>query len=254
MPEKINTLCFDIGGTGLKAAVLDQDGNFVSERNRIKTTYPCPPEKMISDLKRLVKDMPDFDRISMGFPGMVRGGKILTAPHFVTTSGPGSAISQSLVEKWTHFPMQTELEKVFGKPARVANDADVAGAAVIQGIGLELAITLGTGFGTGLFYNGKLLPHLELAHHPFHYDQTYNEQLGEKARKEVGNKKWKKRVFLALNTLEILLNYDKAYLGGGNSREFDDEELPENVIKVSNKAGITGGVKLWERFSDDNRS
>jgi polyphosphate glucokinase len=246
MTQDLKTLSFDIGGTGLKAAVLDFQGNMISDRIKIKTTYPCPPEKMLDDLLRLVEKLPEFDRISMGFPGMVREGKILTAPHFITKHGPGTEISEDLKDKWSGFNMQQELEKVFGKPARVANDADVAGCALIKGKGLELVITLGTGFGTGLFYNGKLLPHLELAHHPFHYDQTYNEQLGEKTRKEIGNKKWKKRVLLAIETLYTLLNYDLAHLGGGNSREFTQDELPDNVLLANNIAGITGGIKLWE--------
>ncbi len=100
-----------------------------------------------------------------------------------------------------------------------ANDADVQGAALVKGEGLELVITLGTGVGTALFWEGKLAPHLELAQHPLGKDgRTYNEELGEAVREKVGNKKWNARVGLTLAILKALVFYDHCYIGGGNSK------------------------------------
>ena len=100
----------------------------------------------------------------------------------------------------------------------MANDADIQGAAVVRGKGLELVITLGTGFGTGLFYQGQLMPHLEIAHQPFRKGETYNEQLGEATRKEIGEERWNKRVHKAIANLRALMFFDHLYIGGGNSR------------------------------------
>ena len=163
---------------------------------RVPTPYPLSPDRLVGTLKQMVEGLPSFDRVSVGFPGMVREGKVLTAPHFVSPLGPGGKPTPELLRAWTGFDLQSVLATTFGKPTRVANDADMQGAAVIQGVGLELVVTLGTGVGTGLFWHGQLAPHLELAHHSFRRDQTYNEQLGAAARKRVGSKKWNHRVEL----------------------------------------------------------
>jgi polyphosphate glucokinase len=240
-------LCFDIGGTGLKAALVDPSGNLVSDRLRIPTPYPLDPDRLLSALRDMTAGLKGFDRVSMGFPGMVRSGRILTAPHFVSKEGPGGEPDEQLVRAWEGFEMQKALEKVFGAPARVANDADVAGSAVIAGAGLEMVVTLGTGFGTALFYEGRLLPHLELAHHPFYGDRTYNETLGNAARKEVGNDHWRKRVRKALKTLWVLTMYDHIWVGGGNATRLKDDDLPPNGTIVPNEAGLAGGAALWRR-------
>ena len=193
-PETPFTLAIDIGGTGLKASVLDATGAMVADRVAVKTTYPCPPATMVDDLVALVAPLPPAERVSAGFPGMVRAGRVLSAPHFVTKSGPGTAVDPELVKQWSGFDLAGALATRLGKPTRVANDADVQGAAVVKGKGLELVITLGTGVGTAFFYDGHLLPHLEFAQHPFVKGDTYNDQLGDAARKDVGNTRWNKRV------------------------------------------------------------
>jgi predicted NBD/HSP70 family sugar kinase len=130
-----------------------------------------------------------------------------------------------------------------GRPTRVANDADLQGAAVIKGDGLELVVTLGTGVGTAMFYDGHLLPHLEFAHHPLRKGRTYNEVLGDAARRKAGNRKWAQRVAETVETLRALTFFDHCYIGGGNSVRLSD--LPDDVTVVDNAAGILGGIKLW---------
>ncbi len=203
-PRHPFTLAIDIGGTGLKASVLDADGAMVADRVKVPTTYPMPPDKLVSTLTKLMAPLPAAERASVGFPGMVRDGRILSAPHFSTKSGPGSAVDDDLKEQWSKFDLATALTGAFGVPTKVANDADIQGAAVISGHGLELTITLGTGFGTGLFYDGTLMPHLEVAHQPFRKGETYNDQLGEAARKDIGEERWNKRVNKAITNLRAL--------------------------------------------------
>ena len=89
---------------------------------------------------------------------------------------------------------------------------------MVSGQGLELVITLGTGFGTGVFYEGQMMPHLEISHQPFRKGETYNDQLGEVTRKEIGEERWNKRVHKAIVNLRAMMFFDQLYIGGGNSR------------------------------------
>ena len=244
-PPPPTTLAVDIGGSGLKASVLDAHGAMVVDRVRVPTTYPVPPEKLVATLVELVRPLPPFDRVSVGFPGVVRKGRVLTAHNLVTASGPGSEVLPELVEAWTGYDLAGELSARLERPTKVVNDADMQGAAVVSGNGLELVVTLGTGFGTGLFLDGRLAPHLELAHHPLRKDRTYEEELGDVARRRVGNEKWNKRVQFAIQTLHTLLNYDHLYVGGGNAKHLGIDLGPKSTV-IPNVAGILGGIKLWD--------
>lgn len=242
-PEK--TLAIDIGGSGLKASVLDPTGQLLAEPVRVETTYPCGPTQLVGRLAELVAPLPPYTRVSGGFPGVVRAGRVLSAPHFVTVGGPGTPVDPDLAQAWAGFDLATALQERLGSPVRLVNDAELQGAAVISGQGLELVITLGTGLGTALFDDGAVAPHLELAHHPFRKDQTYNEQVGNAARKRVGDRKWNRRVLLAVQTLDALLFYDRIYVGGGNAKRVTVDLGPKATF-VENRAGILGGITLWD--------
>jgi polyphosphate glucokinase len=239
------TLAVDVGGTGIKAAVLDSTGNMHGERVRIATTYPMPPSKLVEVIGELAAKLPAFNRVSIGFPGVVREGHVLTAPHFVTESGPGTKVVPALSKQWAGFDLAGQVGTALSAPVRLANDADLQGADVVSGKGLELVVTLGTGLGTGVFYNGHLSPHLELAHHPFMKGLTYNEAIGEAARRKIGNRRWNKRVSKAITTLHDLFLYDHLYIGGGNSSRVT-AKLGADTTIVDNQAGLLGGIKLWE--------
>jgi polyphosphate glucokinase len=232
MKKRPFTLSIDIGGTGLKASVLDAVGKMAAEPVRIETPYPCPPKVMVDALAQLVKPLPGFDRVSIGFPGVVRDGRVITAPHF------GNKI-------WRDYPLAKELQKKWGKPVRLLNDADMQGFAVIKGKGLELVVTLGYGVGTAVFRNGELMPRLELAQHPVLGAKTYNEYIGDRVLKKIGKEKWNKKVRQALEWLNTLLNYDQLHIGGGNARLINFK-LEKNARIVSDRAGILGGIALWK--------
>jgi polyphosphate glucokinase len=241
----LDTLAIDIGGTGLKASVLDVTGQMEHARVRSVTPYPLSPQRLVIELQSLIAQLPPFDRVSVGFPGMVRGGRILSAPHFVSPDGPGGVPAPKLERAWHRFDLAATLQEVTGKPTKVANDADLQGAAVIEGKGFELVVTLGTGVGTAFFDDGRLLPHLEFAHHPLRKGATYNEVLGDAARRKAGNKKWRERVLETVETLRALTFFDHCFIGGGNAARLDPH-LPAGVSVVDNAAGILGGIKLWE--------
>ena len=107
-----------------------------------------------------------------------------------------------------------------------------------------MVVTLGTGFGTALFANGRLAPHLEIAHHVFRKRKTYDEAIGNRARQKVGNGRWSRRVLQAIDAMRVLTSFDHIYVGGGNARKLT-LELPADASVVENLAGITGGVALW---------
>jgi len=233
MSDTLQTLAIDIGGTGLKASVLDESGKMVEKHVRVATPYPCTPDIMVEDLVKLVTPLTAYDRISIGFPGVVRDGKVITAPHFEKARG------------WRDFPLAHALSERLGKPARLLNDAEVQGLGIVKGQGLEVVLTLGTGVGSAVFSNGALTPHLELAHHPIRKGETYNDYLGNAARKTISAKKWNKRVLRMIDIVHALLHYDVLYLGGGNAANVT-VDLPDNVHISSNDAGITGGIRLWD--------
>ena len=229
-PDPI-TLAIDIGGTGLKASLLDVRGRMITERVRVPTPAQCPPELMVETLAKLVAPLPAFDRVSVGFPGIVRGGKVLTAHN----------LGQDI---WKGFDLDLALTRKLGKPVRVLNDADIQCLGAITGKGVEMVITLGTGLGSSLAEDGRLSTHLELAHHAFRGGQTYEEQLGNAALEKVGKRRWNRRVEKAIAMLRILTNFDQLYIGGGNAKAIRFK-LPPDVKLVSNELGMSGGIWLW---------
>jgi polyphosphate glucokinase len=226
------TLAIDIGGTGLKASILDEAGKMVAKHLRVPTPRACTPKILVDALSRLTAPLKSYDRISIGFPGVVRHGNVITAPHF-----KGKA--------WRGYPLAETLADRLGKPARLLNDAEVQGLGIVGGRGLEVVLTLGTGLGSAVFSNGALTPHLELAQHPIHKGDTYNEYVGNRARRALGGKKWNKHVLKTIAIVDSLLHYDILYLGGGNAANIS-VALPDNVHISSNDAGLTGGIRLWD--------
>ncbi|MBY0275953.1 ROK family protein [Candidatus Binatia bacterium] len=225
------TLAIDIGGTGLKMLVLDPHGKPVNERGRIATPQPATPASVLRALKTLIATQPPFDRVSVGFPGVVHDGVVKTAPN--------------LASSWQGHDLAQALRTATRKPVRVCNDADVQGLGDIDGKGVELVLTLGTGLGSALFVDGRLVPNLELGHHPFRHGKTYEELVGKAALEKSGKKRWRKHVREALAQLDPIFNYRTIYLGGGNAKLLKPSDLPKNARITSNEAGLLGGIALW---------
>jgi polyphosphate glucokinase len=209
--------------------VLDEGGKALTERSKVDTPHPATPRAVVGAIVRLARAQGEFDRASVGFPGVVRKGVVRSAPN--------------LDPKWIGVDLARVLTRALGKPTRVCNDADIQGYGVIKGRGVELVITLGTGVGSALFVDGSLI-HLELAHHNAWKDRTYEEELGLAALKKAGKKKWNRRLLRAIQALERLFLYDTLYLGGGNATRIT-VDLPRNVRTVPNVAGLLGGIALW---------
>ncbi|MEQ1502294.1 MAG: ROK family protein [Myxococcota bacterium] len=228
----MRTLCVDVGGTGIKALVVDDRGEIVSERVRVETPRPATADAVVEAIVGLAAGQGTYDRLSVGFPGVVERGVVRTAPN--------------LDDGWTDFPLADRLGERLGVPVRAANDAGVQGLGVIEGTGTELVITLGTGMGFGLYIDGRYVPNIELAHHPFRNRKTYEERVSDAELQRIGVERWKRRVRKVLAQLRPIFNFRRLYLGGGNARLFEPSELPDRVVRVDNVAGLLGGIRLWQ--------
>lgn len=225
-------LSIDIGGTLVKAAILDYHGELQTEYKKVETPKPCNPQKLVDAIQKLVAGFHAFDKVSVGFPGYVRDGIVITSPQLGT-------------EIFTGFDLCRKLRDELSCPVRVINDADMQGLGVATGKGFEVVITLGTGLGSALLKNGNLLPHLELSQHPFTENETYDFYVGAIALEKIGVDQWNERVRKMLKVFRTVFNYDHLYIGGGNAIKINFP-LDKNMTLVSNKDGIKGGAKLWQ--------
>lgn len=229
--EKI--LSIDIGGTHIKATILDNEGKFLKEYEMENTPHPSSPEKVMAVIQNLAKHFPEYDKIAAGFPGVIKEGVVKTAPK----------LGNSL---WKDYDLCKQLESVLGKPTLLINDADLQGLSLATGKGIEMVITLGTGFGSAILRDGILMPHLELSVHPITKSKSYNDYVGKDALKKIGKKKWNKRMEKVIDILKTVFNYDHLYISGGNARLLTFN-LDQNISLDDNKEGIKGGAILWKR-------
>jgi polyphosphate glucokinase len=219
--EPLRTLAVDIGATGIKATVLNEVGEAVTARVRERTPRPGTPEQLVGAVRRLAERVKPYDRASIGFPGVVQEGVVRRAPN--------------LSAGWDGVNAAALFEGALGAPTRVANDADVQGFGAISGKGVELVLTLGTGVGSALFVDGRLVPNVEIG----------KDKLSDAARRDLGDDRWQRRVTKFVRKIDVMFNFGHLYLGGGNAARVDVGKLPGNVRIVSNLNGLLGGIALW---------
>ncbi|MDN6429709.1 MAG: ROK family protein [Propionibacterium sp.] len=242
------TLAVDCGGGGIKASVVDEGGTLTAPARRTPTPYPLPPELLVRTVQDLAASLPIATRVTMGIPGMIRHGVVIATPHYITREGPRSKIVPDLVAAWDHFDMRRALSSALGLPTLVLNDAEVAGAGVIAGKGLEMIITLGTGLGNSVFDAGHLAPHVEVSQGFVRWGLTYDDYIGEHERLRLGDAHWSRRVRRVVEGLRPMYMWDRLYIGGGNSKRITTTNrvrMGEDVVMVPNDAGIVGGVRAW---------
>ncbi len=234
MASKGRILSIDIGGSKVKATVLDSAGKLLEEYKRIATPTPSTPVNVLKVIKALAANFTGYQKISVGFPGYVKRGVVYTAPNLGT-------------EAWRNTHLEEKISKMLGKPCKVVNDADFQGVGIVSGKGLEMVVTLGTGFGTALLHDGVLLPHLELSQHPVNLakKENYDKYIGEKTLLKIGEAKWNKRVEKVLEILKTVFNYDHLYISGGNAKRIKFK-LDKNITLANNQDGIRGGARLWK--------
>lgn len=228
-----NILSIDVGGTSIKACILSPKGDLLSEFKKIPTPKNSKPEAVLEVIEELAALLDhDYSKISIGFPGYVKSGIVHTAPNLAK-------------DKWIQIDLAQQVSDLLDSPVRLINDADQQALGIVSGSGFEIVLTVGTGFGTALVYDGELLPHFELAHFPVSKTKDYDDYIGTKALDKIGKKDWNDRLEQVIQTYKTVFNYDTLYIGGGNSKHITFE-LDHNIKLVTNKDGIKGGAKLWE--------
>ena len=245
----VHTLAIDCGGSGIKGSVLDEAGTMRAKRFRIPTPYPIPPATFLGALHEVASQLPPAERITVGMPGMLRHGVVVHTPHYITRRGPRSRVLPELVEAWSGYDARAGVTASFGMPALVLNDAEVHGAGVVAGAGLEVMLTLGTGLGCAVFDGGRLAPHLEMSHAPVRRGTTFDTYIGDRDRRRIGDLRWSRRV---LSMVEDAAARSSSGTGSTSAAATPSgsprptwREMGRDVVVVPNSAGIVGGVRAW---------
>lgn len=236
-------LGIDIGGSGMKGALVNSiTGEMITERHRIPTPKSRKPKEMAAVVKEIVTHFNHKGPVGCGFPTVIR--------HGVCKS------QGNLHKKWLNLNVRELFSEATGLPVTVINDADAAGYATMNyGIGkgkegLVIMITIGTGLGSGAFFNGELIPNFELGQIPYKkYDKIEDwAAASAKEREELTFKQWGKRFNKFLEYVELLVSPDHIILGGGTSKQFDEYknyitiETPVIPAELRNQAGIVGAA------------
>lgn len=235
-------LGIDIGGTGIKGAIVETDtGELLSERQRLLTPQPATPAAIAATLKELVDTLGFKGPVSCGFPSRIEKGIVRTAAN--------------IDKSWIDIPVEQLFSETLGRQVYVANDADVAGLCELKlgaakgMMGPVLFLTVGTGIGSALFIDGHMYPGTELGHLKFKGDVAEHYCSGAvKEKEDLKWKQWGKRFNEYLRHVDFLLKPDVFVLGGGVSKKFEkykDEIDPAIKIVPAqhlNLAGIIGAA------------
>jgi polyphosphate glucokinase len=239
----MEVLGIDVGGTGIKGNIVNLNtGTMVGEKHKIKTPTPATPEAVMKCLQEMVDHFEwKGKKIGIGFPAVIKNGVSLTASN--------------IDKKFINFPIDEKFSSAVGCEVKVVNDADAAGIAEFtygvgkKSKGLVVFLTLGTGIGSALFFDGKLIGNTEFGH--LKYKKSVFEKYASNSARELKNLSWKawgKELNVYLNHINLLLSPDLIILGGGVSKNFDlyskHLEVPVQVIPASmmNDAGIVGAA------------
>jgi polyphosphate glucokinase len=238
----------DVGGSGIKAAAVDLDtGELIGLRHRVPTPQPSTPAAVCASIARMIRKidkevlLPDRAPVGVGFPGVVIDGRTKTAANV----DPG----------WLDFDADSALERILGRPVHMINDADAAGVAEMRfGIGRDepgtvFLITLGTGTGSALFYNGVLVPNLELGHMEIRgRDAERRSAAAARVRRGISWKAWAMDLDEHLLAIEKLFSPRLFIIGGGVSKRAD-QFIPRLTVRarvvpaqLRNDAGIVGAA------------
>jgi polyphosphate glucokinase len=240
------TLGIDIGGSGIKGALVDtKKGEMVTDRLRIPTPQPSKPQAVMGVLRQIVDRFEYSGAIGVGLPGIVINGVVKSAAN--------------IDDDWLDFPGQQAMAEAMGCPVTLANDADVAGVAEMRlgagkgQSGVVMIFTLGTGIGSAMFINGRLVPNTELGH-LYLRDQKKDaeNQAAERIREEedLSWEAWGKRLDTYFKHIEAIFSPELIIIGGGASKKhqkffpYIDIRTPIVPALLRNEAGIVGAAVL----------
>jgi len=240
----MQVLGLDVGGTGIKGALVDtQTGRLTTERFRLRTPQPATPEAMAATVAEIARHFEWTGPAGCGFPAVIRHGTVMTAAN--------------IDPSWIGIDVRDAFEKATGCTFTVANDADAAGLAEMRfGAGRDrrgvvIVSTLGTGIGSAVFVDGKLVPNTELGHLELDgFDAESRASDAARSREDLSWKRWAKRVDAYLKLLQRLFWPELIIVGGGVSKKHE-KFLPRLSVdaeivpaELRNEAGIIGAAML----------
>ena len=248
MGKRDSYMGFDIGGTGVKAALIDTNrGTLLTEKMRELTPRPSDPKSVVKLVKQMLAQFKYKGPVGCGFPAIIHNGVAKTAAN--------------IDKGWINVNIEELFSEYMGMPFYVANDADVAGLAEVKfgkakSDGTVIVLTIGTGIGSGMFLDGKLIPNTELGH-LLYKDSIYERYVSSTARKkeDLSWEEWAERFNGYLLHLEKLFSPDLIVLGGGASKKFNRYEhiltLETKVVpaEYENDAGELGAA-MYAEFRD----
>jgi polyphosphate glucokinase len=211
-------LAIDVGGSHVKTRVSGR-----RDMRQFESGPSLTPRQMVAKVLKLNGDL-KYDVVSIGYPGVVVHGKIITEPF-------------NLGKGWVAF----DFHKAFGRPTQIMNDAAMQAIGSYEG-GRMLFLGLGTGLGSALIVDGVVAP-MELAHLPYKRNRSYEDYVGDRGRRRLGAKKWRRVVVEIVQQLSKALEVDYVVLGGGNARKL--KKLPSNTRLGSNDFAFLGGFRVW---------
>jgi polyphosphate glucokinase len=222
MPSKSQrrVLVIDVGGSHVKARVSGR-----REEREFESGPAMTPRQMVARVRQLTGDW-QYDAVSIGYPGVVVHGKIVTEPY-------------NLGRGWVGF----DFRKAFGRPTLLMNDAAMQAIGSYEG-GRMLFLGLGTGLGSALIVDGTVAP-MELAHLPYKGGRSYEDCVGDRGRRRLGPKKWRRTVAIVVEQLSKALEADYVVIGGGNARKL--KKMPKNARLGNNEFAFLGGFRVWRK-------
>ena len=216
----LRVLAIDVGGTHVKTRVSGR-----RETREFESGPTMTPGRMVASVRQMNGDL-KYGAVSIGYPGVVIHGKIVTEPY-------------NLGRGWVGF----DFRKAFKRPTKLLNDAAMQAIGSYEG-GRMLFLGLGTGLGSALIVDGNVEP-MELAHLPYKHGRTYEDYLGDRGRRRLGGKKWRREVAAVVEDLSKALEADYVVIGGGNSRKL--KKLPKNARLGNNEFAFLGGYRVWRK-------
>jgi polyphosphate glucokinase len=246
IPIEDQILAVDIGATNVKFCHVDIHGELLEGVRRRPTPYPCSPDRLIEALDERIEGT-KCPRIGIGFPGEFTNGRVVRPGNLSRPGGVTTDVDPELEEEWRGYELQAKLCAVTGRDVRIVNDATLAALGSIDGEGVELVLTLGTGLGIALAIDGQLKTIRDVGVEIFVRGKTYDQTIGEHSR-SMDEEHWGELLVMAVDGFVREFGAKTVHLAGGNARRVTPtlfSETPYRVVINGNQASIKGAAKLF---------
>ncbi len=246
-PIEDQILAVDIGATNVKFCHVDVHGDLLEGVRRRPTPYPCSPERLIDALDERIESS-ECPRVGIGFPGEFIDGHVVRPGNLSRPGGVTTDVDPGLEAQWKGFEFQAELRKRTGRDVRVVNDATLAALGSIEGHGVELVLTLGTGFGIALAIDGQLRKIRDVGAESFVRGRTYDQTIGEHSR-SIDEEHWSELLVMAVDGFVQEFGATTVHLAGGNARRVAPTLFTNTKYRVvinGNQASIRGAARLFD--------